>query len=276
MIFDFLINPFIEYEFMRTALISCLFLSFSAVPLGVFMLLRGLSLVGDSLSHGILPGIAIATILYGLSPIHLFIGGIIAGLIVAFIANVLSEKSIIPEDASFTFLYSLSLALGVLIIYHNGTNVNILHLLFGSILGIEPESFYLIIAVCLTTILYVAKYRKKLLMLCFDPLLFKISYKNYRLLMFAFLAFVVANLVVSYQAVGTLLALGMMMLPAISGRLLCAHYRKLFLISSLLGCTGCLSGLLLSYHIDIPSGPAIIVCLSFQCAIAFIFKLKKN
>lgn len=269
---DILIKPFVEYEFMQTALISCLLLSFSAVPLGVFMLLRGLSLVGDSLSHGILPGIAIAAILYGLEPIPLFIGGICAGLVVAFFSNILSEKSVLPEDASFTFLYSLSLAMGVLIIYHNGTNINILHLLFGSVLAIDCQSFFLIAFISLLTIVYVALYRKRLLMLCFDTLLFQISYKNYRVLIFTFFAFVVANLVISYQAIGTLLSLGLMMLPAISGRLLSTHYRRLFLVSSLLSCMGCISGLLLSYHIDWPSGPAIIICLSIQCTAAFIFR----
>jgi zinc/manganese transport system permease protein len=272
MIWDVFVSPFVEYNFMQKALLSCLFLSFSAVPLGVFLLLRGLSLVGDSLSHGILPGIALAAIFYGLAPIPLFIGGIIAGLIVAFFANILSEKSIIPEDASFTFLYSISLALGVIILYYHGANVNILHLLFGSVLGIENQAFLLIVAICLVTTFFLCKYRKHLLMLCFDPLLFQVAKKNYKPLMFIFLSLVVANLVASYQAIGTLLALGLMMLPAISARLLCNHYRNLFLVSQLLGCLGCYMGLLLSYHADLPSGPSIIICLSCQCVLAFLFK----
>lgn len=272
MIWDIFISPFVEYNFMQKALLSCLFLSFSAVPLGIFLLLRGLSLVGDSLSHGILPGIALAAIFYGLAPIPLFIGGIIAGLIVAFFANLLSEKSIIPEDASFTFLYSISLALGVIILYHHGTNVNVLHLLFGSVLGIETQAFWLIAFISAITLLFLTKFRKSLLSLCFDPLLFQVAKKNYKPLMFVFLSLVVANLVASYQAIGTLLALGLMMLPAISARLLCNHYRNLFLTSQLLGCFGCYMGLLLSYHVDLPSGPSIIMCLGLQCVAAFLAK----
>lgn len=272
MLWDFFISPFVEYAFMQKALLSCFFLCLSAVPLGVFLLLRGLSLVGDSLSHGILPGIALAAIFFETAPVPLFVGGIIAGLIVAFISNQLSSRSIIPEDASFTVIYSLSLALGVLILFHHGTNTNVLHLLFGSVLGIDSTTLLLIFCVSVITIIYLILYRKLLLMYCFDPLLFQVAGKNHRLLMFGFLALVVSNLVASYQAIGTLLALGLMMLPAITGRMLCIHYRQIFNVSSLFGILGCYLGLLLSYHADWPSGPSIILCLGIQCLAVYAFK----
>lgn len=264
-LWNFFIAPFTEYIFMQKALLSCFLLCLSAVPLGVFLLLRGLSLVGDSLAHGILPGIAIAAIFFGMNPVPLFIGGITAGLIVAFISNRLSTHSIIPEDASFTVIYSLSLALGVLILFHHGTNTNVMHLLFGSVLGVDSITLSLIAIVCLITIFFLAKFRKLLLMYCFDPLLFQVSGSSHKLLMFGFLALVVSNLVASYQAIGTLLALGLMMLPAITGRMLCRHYRQIFKVSSILGFLGCYVGLLLSYHADLPSGPSIILCLGIQC-----------
>lgn len=274
-LWNFFVSPFIEYAFMQKALFSCVLLSISAVPLGVFLLLRGLSLVGDSLSHGILPGIALAAIFFGMAPIPLFLGGIAAGLIVAFISNQLSRRSIIPEDASFTVIYSLSLALGVLILFHHGTNTNVLHLLFGSVLGIDSTTLYLIGFVCLITTLYLANWRKLLIMHCFDPLLFQVAGRPHKLLMFSFLALVVCNLVASYQAIGTLLALGLMMLPAITGRLLCTHYRQIFKISSLIGIFGCYLGLLLSYHGDWPSGPSIILCLGVQCLAVYAVKQKR-
>jgi zinc/manganese transport system permease protein len=275
-LWNIFIAPFTEYAFMQKALLSCVLLCISAVPLGVFLLLRGLSLVGDSLSHGILPGIALAAIFFGLNPIALFIGGITAGLIVAFVSNQLSRRSIIPEDASFTVIYSLSLALGVLILFRHGTNTNVLHLLFGSVLGIDIVTLGLIALVCVITTIYLSMYRKLLLMYCFDPLLFQVAGKPHRLLMIGFLALVVANLVASYQAIGTLLALGLMMLPAITARLLCTHYRQIFKLSSILGIFGCYVGLLLSYHIDWPSGPAIILCLGTQCLVVYGLMLKKN
>ena len=275
-LWNIFLTPFVDYAFMQKALISCVFLCISAVPLGVFLLLRGLSLVGDSLSHGILPGIALGAIFFGMSPIPLFIGGITAGLIVAFISNRLSAKSIIPEDASFTVIYSLSLALGVLILFHHGTNTNVLHLLFGSVLGIDYTTLYLIAFVCLITTIYLAKWRKLLLMYCFDPLLFQVAGKHHKLLMFRFFALVVSNLVASYQAIGTLLALGLMMLPAITGRLLCTHYRQIFKVSSLVGIMGCYAGLLVSYHADWPSGPSIILCLGIQCLGVYAVKQRRR
>ncbi len=275
-LWNFFVSPFTEYAFMQKALLSCFLLSLSAVPLGVFLLLRGLSLVGDSLAHGILPGIAIAAIFFGISPIPLFIGGIAAGLVVAFISNRLSNRSVIPEDASFTVIYSLSLALGVLILFHHGTNTNVLHLLFGSVLGVNSTMLFLIALVCFLTILFLARFRKLLLMYCFDPLLFQVAGYNHHFLMASFLALVVANLVASYQAIGTLLALGLMMLPAITGRMLGRHYRQVFIISTLLGFLGCYIGLLVSYHADLPSGPSIILCLGVQCLGVYVFTMRKN
>ena len=275
-LWNIFVTPFTEYVFMQKALLSCVLLCISAVPLGVFLLLRGLSLVGDSLSHGILPGIALAAIFFGMNPIALFVGGITAGLIVAFFSNQLSSRSIIPEDASFTVIYSLSLALGVLILFHHGTNTNVLHLLFGSVLGIDTITLGLIGLVCVITTMYLGMYRKLLLMYCFDPLLFQVAGKPHRLLMTGFLALVVANLVASYQAIGTLLALGLMMLPAITARLFCNHYRQIFKLSSIIGIVGCYAGLLLSYHIDWPSGPSIILCLGTQCLIVYGIMLKKK
>lgn len=275
-LWNIFIGPFSEYLFMQKALLSCVFLCISTVPLGVFLLLRGLSLVGDSLSHGILPGIAIAAIFFGMNPIALFIGGIIAGLLVAFISNRLSSKSIIPEDASFTVIYSISLALGVLILFHHGTNTNVLHLLFGSVLGIDNTTLILIALVCLITTVYLGLYRKLLLMYCFDPLLFQVAGKPHNLLIIGFLSLVVSNLVASYQAIGTLLSLGLMMLPAITARLLCDHYRSIFTTSTVVGIFGCYCGLLLSYHIDWPSGPSIILCLGVQCLAVYCFNIFKK
>lgn len=275
-LWNIFIAPFTEYLFMQKALLSCIFLCISTVPLGVFLLLRGLSLVGDSLSHGILPGIAIAAIFFGMNPVALFIGGIIAGLIVAFVSNRLSARSIIPEDASFTVIYSISLALGVLILFHHGTNTNVLHLLFGSVLGIDNVTLSLIALVCLITTLYLGFYRKLLLMYCFDSLLFQVAGKPHHLLMIGFLSLVVSNLVASYQAIGTLLSLGLMMLPAITARLLCDHYRSIFTISSIIGIFGCYIGLLLSYHIDWPSGPSIILCLGIQCLLVYFFNFQRR
>lgn len=274
-LWNFFVTPFAEYIFMQKALFSCFLLSLSAVPLGVFLLLRGLSLVGDSLAHGILPGIAIAAIFFGISPIPLFIGGIAAGLVVAFISNRLSDRSIIPEDASFTLIYSLSLAFGVLILFHHGTNTNVLHLLFGSILGVTSVMLLLIAFVCLITIIFLIRFRKLLLMYCFDPLLFAVAGYNHHFLMISFLALVVCNLVASYQAIGTLLALGLMMLPAIAGRMLGTHYRQVFRISTILSFLGCYAGLLLSYHADLPSGPSIIICLGIQCLGIYFFTMKR-
>lgn len=265
--YDFFIAPFAEYLFMKRALIACLGISLSSAPVGVILVLRRMSLVADALSHAILPGIAIGFLITGLWLPGLTLGGIIAGIIVCFASGWISRHTILPEDASFTGFYIISLALGVLILSVKGGSMNLMHFLFGGVLAVNEMALFLIAGATTLTILTLALVYRPLIYECFDPIFVQMMGVKGALYHLIFLGLVVINLVAAYQALGTLMALGIMMLPAIAARLLVKQVWSLFLCAMIIAVISSYAGLLISYHMDWPSGPTIIlVCGGFYLA----------
>ena len=138
-----LISPFIEFGFMRRALAGCLALSLGATPIGVFLMLRRMSLAGDAISHAILPGAAIGYLIAGLSLSAMTLGGLVAGIAVALLAGGVARNSVIKEDTSLATFYLMSLSAGVLIISMRGSSVDLLHVLFGSVLALDDAALLL-------------------------------------------------------------------------------------------------------------------------------------
>src|SRR5579871_201245 len=134
MIYDALIAPFLEFEFMRRALAAIVALSLGGAPIGVFLMLRRMSLVGDAMAHAILPGAAVGFLLSGLNLFAMTFGGLIAGFLVAILAGVVTRVTELREDASLAAFYLMSLALGVTIVSLRGSNIDLLHVLFGNVL----------------------------------------------------------------------------------------------------------------------------------------------
>ena len=132
MVHFWLIAPFADYEFMRRALVGAFALALAGAPLGVFLILRRMSLSGDAMAHGILPGAAIGYLVAGLSLPAMTIGGVLAGFAVAIGAGAVARATILREDASLAAFYLLSLALGVTLVSARGSNVDLMHVLFGS------------------------------------------------------------------------------------------------------------------------------------------------
>jgi zinc/manganese transport system permease protein len=258
-VYDFLIAPFVDYLFMRRALVASIGIAMGCGPVGVLLILRRLSLIGDALSHGILPGIAIAYLVAGLSLFALTIGGIIAGLLVILISGYISRRTNLTEEASFTGFYIISLALGVLILSLKGGNLNLTHLLFGSVLAVDGQSLQFIALVTTLTILTLALVYRPLVYECFDPIFVQTVGMKGQTYHFLFLGLVVVNLVAACQSLGTLMALGIMMLPSIAARLIARQVWTMILTSVLIAILSGYGGLLLSYHLDLPSGPVIIL-----------------
>ena len=141
--YDLLISPFTEFSFMRYALASVVFLALSAAPVGVFLVMRRMSLIGDALSHAVLPGAAIGYMIAGLSLPAMGLGGFIAGMLMAFLAGIVSRFTELKEDANFAAFYLTSLAIGVLLVSLGNNSVELLHLLFGSVLAVDLDSLLL-------------------------------------------------------------------------------------------------------------------------------------
>lgn len=254
-----LLEPFIEFSFMQRALVGALLLSLSACPVGVFLMLRRMSLTGDAMSHAILPGVALGFLLFGLELVPMTIGGLIAGIVVALGAGAVSRFTIQKEDASLAAFYLISLALGVLIVSIRGSNVDLMHVLFGTVLALDDAALWLMGSVSFLSLLVLALFWRALVAECLDPLFLRSVSRLGPPVHFTFLGLVVLNLVGAFQALGTLLAVGLMMLPAAAARFWTMRVRPMCLLATLIGSVSCISGLLLSYHASLASGPAIIL-----------------
>jgi zinc/manganese transport system permease protein len=256
---EFLFSPFIEFTFLRNALFACFFISFAAGPLGVFLLLRRMSLIGDAMSHAVLPGVAIGFFIAGLSLSAMTIGGFIAGLSVALLSGLVTRFTALKEDASFATFYLMSLALGVMLISLRGNQIDLMHILFGSILGVDQMSLNLIVGASLVAMGGLALIYRLLVIECFDPEYLKAINKPGTVIHFTFLALIVMVLVVSFQALGTLMSVGLLMLPAAVSRFWVRSLVPMLFISGGVGALSGYIGLLLSYHFDFPSGPSIVL-----------------
>src|ERR1700730_9719654 len=168
-LYGFALGPFAEFGFMRRGLVGCLALALSCGPIGTILVIRRMSLIGDELSHAVLPGAALGFIMAGLSLPAMSLGGLAAGLVAALLSGVVTRLTPLREDASFAAFYLISLALGVLLVSTHGSNLDLLHLLFGSILAIDNAALVLIGAVASMSLLLLAVIYRPLVVECFDP-----------------------------------------------------------------------------------------------------------
>src|SRR5947208_3393915 len=259
MLYDTLISPFVEFAFMRRALVGTIALALGAGPVGVFLMLRRMSLVGAAMAHAILPGAAIGFLLSGLSLFAMTAGGLIAGCVVALLTGLVSRMTELKEDAALATFYLLSLALGVTIVSVKGTNIDLLHVLFGSVLALDDPTLLLIAGNATLTLLVLALIYRPLVIECVDPGFMRSVSRAGGPAHFAFLALVVINLVSGFHALGTLLAVGIMMLPAAIGRFWARDITQMIVIATTSGVVAGYAGLLLSFHTGVASGPAIIL-----------------
>ena len=169
MIYDTLIGPFAEFEFMRRALAGTLALALGAGPIGVFLMLRRMSLVGDAMAHAILPGAAVGFLVSGLNLFAMTAGGLIAGFVVALLTGLVARMTELKEDAALATFYLLSLALGVTIVSLKGTNIDLLHVLFGSVLALDDQTLLLIAGNATLTLIVLALIYRPLVIECVDP-----------------------------------------------------------------------------------------------------------
>jgi zinc/manganese transport system permease protein len=257
--YDVVIGPFAEFAFMRRALLGACILSLSACPVGVFLMLRRMSLTGDAMAHAILPGAALGFLISGLALVPMTVGGLAAGLLVALAAGAVSRVTVQREDASLAAFYLISLALGVLLVSLKGSSVDLMHVLFGTVLALNNEALLLIAGIATLTITGLAVLWRPLFAECMDPLFLRSVSRSGSIAHFAFLVLVVLNLVGGFQALGTLLAVGLMMLPAAAARFWFRDLEPMCIAAIGIGMISSVAGLLVSYHLSVASGPSIIL-----------------
>lgn len=256
---DIFVSPFTDYLFMRRALVASIAIALGGAPLGVVLVLRRMTLVGDAISHALLPGVAVAYLFFGFSMQAFALGGTAAGLCIALIAGGLTRVSQIKEDASFTGIYLISLAAGVLIISLHGSSVDLMHVLFGNVLAISADALQYVCLITSFSLLMLAVLYRRIVAQCFDAGFLQALGVRTAMTDLAFLGLLVLNLVSALQALGALMALSVMVLPAIASRFWCQRMDGSMCFSVLASIISSYAGLLLSYHANLPSGPSIVL-----------------
>lgn len=259
MLWDLLVEPFAGFGFMRRALVGCAALSLGVSPVGVLLTLRRMSLAGDALSHGVLPGVAIGYYIAGLSVGAMAFGGLVAGAVVAGLAGLVSRATALREDASLAAFYLSSLAFGVVLISARGDAVDLRHILFGGVLALDDTALVLIAASTSLSLITLALLFRPIALEAADPGFLRSASGLSAVAHFVFLALVVINLVAGFTAIGAMMSVGLMVLPAVSARFLARELGAMMAVAALIAFTASAVGLLVSFHFGLAAGPSIVL-----------------
>ncbi len=267
---DWLFEPF-HHEFMRRVFVGGALIGFTNGFLGAFVVLRRLALMADSLSHSLLPGLAVGLMLFGLAPAGLFLGALVAALFVALGAQLLARSSRLKEDTALGILYTVAFSLGVVLITFVKVRVSLLHYLFGNILGLSNADLWTVYAISLVVVPLLAALQRPLLVTLFDPTVAITQGIRVNALNLVLMICLVLTMIASLQAVGVILLLGLLIAPAATIYLLCDSYPAMLWGGGLLGMFGSCAGLLLSYWLNLPSGACIVLVLGAIFFAAYLF-----
>lgn len=271
LMYDLLVAPFVDFAFMRRALAGALALSVSGAPLGLFLILRRMSMSGDAIAHAILPGAALGYLVAGLSLPAMTVGGLATGFAVAMLSGVVARWTALREDASLAAFYLVSLALGVVIVSLRGSNVDLLHVLFGNVLGLDDPTLILLAAIATATLAGLALLYRALVIETLDPVFMATTAGRGAFAQLAFLALLVLNLIAGFQALGTLMAVGLMMLPAAAARLWSDRLDVALALSAVLALVAGYAGLVVSFRFGLPSGPSIVLAAGAVYFVSLLF-----
>ena len=249
-----------SFAFMQRAFAATTVLSASVAPIGTFLVLRRLSLAGEAMAHAITPGVVIGFVVAGLSVTSLLVGGLVAGIVAAALTALLARKTILRSDASLASIYLIALAAGIFILSAAGSAVPLKSFLFGSILGIDDASMMLVGGVATVTLVSFAFLLRPLIISTCDPTFFEAQTKRPWLIEQAFMLLLVLNLLAAFKTLGTLMAVGLMILPATSARYWSSTITGQLGLTFFFALASCWVGLTLSYLFpETPSGPAIVL-----------------
>ncbi len=261
-----------SYEFMRRAFVATTVLSVSVAPVGAFLVLRRLSLAGEAMAHAITPGIVIGFVMAGLSVTSLLVGGLIAGVGVASLSALVAHKTILRSDASLASLYLIALAVGIFILSIAGSVVPLKSFLFGSILGIDDASMMLLGGVATVTMVSFAVLLRPLIVSTCDPVFFESQTRRPWVVEQGFMLLLVLNLLAAFRTLGTLMAVGLMILPATAARYWVSTITLQLVLGFVFALLSCWIGLTLSYFLpETPSGPAIVLVAGGFFLISVLF-----
>lgn len=270
--FSEFIDGLLNFHFLQNALITALVIGIVGGAVGCFIILRGMSLMGDAISHAVLPGVAISFIL----GINFFIGAIVFGLLASTIITYIKSNSIIKSDTAIGITFSSFLALGIILIGIANSSTDLFHILFGNILAVQDMDMWITIIVSLLVLATITIFFRPLLLTSFDPILaksmgVKVTFYHYLLMVILTLVSVTAM-----QSVGTILIVALLITPAATAYLYANSLKTMILISSALGALASVLGLFIGYSFNIAAGSSIVLTSALFFLISFFIAPKQK
>jgi ABC-type Mn2+/Zn2+ transport system permease subunit len=270
---EWLAEPF-RHEFMLRALVGCALVGFTNGALSSFIVIRRLALMADAMAHSLLPGVAVALLLFGIRPGVLFIGAVVAALLVALGTQIISNSSRIKEDTSLGLLFACSFSLGLILIGLSKSAINVSDYLFGNILGLGDADLWTIFWISFLVLPILVLLQRPLLLTLFEPSMAASQGVPVNRLKYLLMGLLVLSMISSLQAVGVILVLGMLIAPAATIYLFSDSFPTIFWMGGALGCLGSCTGLLISFELNLPPGPCIVLVLGLFFLLAYLFSPK--
>lgn len=266
------IEGLLNYHFLQNALITSVAIGIVAGAIGCFIILRGMSLMGDAISHAVLPGVALSYIL----GIHFFIGAILFGLLASVLITYISQNSVIKSDTAIGITFSSFLALGVILIGVANSSTDLFHILFGNVLAVQDVDKWITLAIACLVLLLIALFFRPLLITSFDPMMakafgMKVGRYHYLLMMLLTLVAVTAM-----QSVGTILVVAMLITPAATAYLFTKRLSHMMLLSATLGGLSSVIGLFIGYSFNIAAGSSIVLTAAVLFILGFLLSPKQR
>ena len=265
---DHIFGPF-QYGFMVRALIVSVLVGVMCPILGAYVITRGRAFMGDALAHSVLPGMVVAFLL-GISP---FFAAVPAGIVIAVLMGSVSRRTGISEDTSIGIVFAGMFALGlVMLSTANNVTVDIEDLLLGQVLGVSQTDVYVSVGLTALVLAGLYAFHRQLVYTTFDPIGAEVVGIRTSLVEYVLLALLALVVVIGIQAAGIVLVMAMLITPAAAGYLLARRFVGVMLIGALIGAVSAVTGLYLSFHADLPSGPAMALVATVFFGLAAVFR----
>ncbi|MCK8514783.1 metal ABC transporter permease [Methylonatrum kenyense] len=261
-----LAEPF-QYAFMQRALLTALLVGGMCGLLSSYVILKRWSLLGDAISHAVLPGVAIAYLLN----FPFFIGALVTGALTSVGIGVIERHTRIKSDAAMGLMFTAAFALGIVIISQIATSTHLMHILFGNVLGVRYPALMLTLAVGLVSLLTVALYYKELLLYVFDPVQARSLGLNTSVIHYGLILLLTVVIVASLETVGIILVVAMLITPGATAYLLVNSLAAMMLLATTIGMLSAVIGLVLAVRLDVASGGAIVLVVTGFFLLAFLF-----
>lgn len=266
------IEGLMEYHFLQNALMTAIVIGVVSGAVGCFIILRSMSLMGDAISHAVLPGVALSFML----GINFFIGAIVFGLLASFIITFIKENSVIKGDTAIGITFSSFLALGVILIGLANSSTDLFHILFGNILAVQDSDMWLTLGVSGLVLLLIGLFFKELLLTSFDPVLAKTMGINVNFYHYLLMGMLTLVSVTAMQSVGTILIVALLITPAATAYLFTSSLKSMMLLASTLGALTSVLGLFLGYSFNIAAGSSIVLTSTIIFLVSFFLSPKQT